>query len=323
MQGKELSEHMPMEKVYIGIDVCKDGLDIHVHPTGVEVRFTNDRAGVGSLVRRLADWPVGLIVIEATGTWHRHVHRRLHEAGYRVATINPYRSRKFADALGLLAKTDTIDARVLALFAAHLTPRRTPPPTADVAALKELVAARRESQRDTVALKNRLATTEHRLVGRQLRARIAMIERHLKALEAAIHEIIAAHPALAQRAAILMSIPGVGPIAAMTMIADLGELGTCSRTEIAALTGVAPMNWDSGQLRGRRIIKGGRAHVRAVLYMAAVAAIRCNPSLKAFYKRLIEKGKKPKVALTAVMRKLVIIANALITENRVWSPTPP
>lgn len=323
MQGKELSEQMPMEKVYIGIDVCKDWLDIHVHPAGVEVRFTNDHAGVGGLIRRLADWSVGLIVVEATGKWHRHVHRRLHEAHHRVATINPYRSRKFADALGLLAKTDTIDARVLALFAAHLTPRPTPPPTADVAALKELVAARRESQRDMVALKNRVATTEHRLVGHQLRARLAMIERHLKALEAAIREIIAANPALAQRAAILVSIPGVGPIAAMTMLADLGELGTCSRTEIAALTGVAPMNWDSGQLRGRRIIKGGRANVRAVLYMAAVAAIRCNPSLKAFYKRLTEKGKKPKVALTAVMRKLVIMANALITENRLWSPTPP
>ncbi len=323
MQGKELSEQRPMEKVYIGINVCKDGLDIHVHPGGVEVRFANDHGGVGDLVRHLVDWSVGLIVVEATGKWHRRVHRRLHDAQHRVATINPYRSRKFADALGLLAKTDTIDARVLALFAAHLTPRPTTPPTADVAALKELVTARRESQRDMVALKNRLATTEHRLAGRQVRARLVMIERHLKALEAAIHEIIVANPALAQRAAILMSIPGVGPIAAMTMIAELGELGACSRTEIAALTGVAPMNWDSGQLRGRRIIKGGRAHVRAVLYMAAVAAIRCNPSLKAFYKRLAEKGKKPKVALTAVMRKLVIIANALITENRLWSPTPP
>lgn len=323
MQGKEMSEHEPMEEVYIGIDVCKSWLDVHIHPAGVEFRVMNDRPGINELARCLADWSVKLIVVEATGKWHRRVHRRLHEAHYRIAAINPYRSRKLADVFGLLAKTDAIDARVLALFALHVAPHPTTPPTADIAALKELVAARRESMRDVTALKNRLGSIEHRLAGRQLRARLKMTKRHIKALETEIHKLIAASPALVRRADILASIPGIGSVGVMTLIAELEELGACSRTQIAALTGVAPMNWDSGQLRGRRIIKGGRAHVRSVLYMAAVAATRCNPGLKAFYRRLIETGKKPKVALTAVMRKLVILANSLITENRKWSPNPP
>jgi len=323
MQGKELSELEPTGEVYIGIDVSKDGLDVHVHPAGLSFRVANDRAGVGALVRRLAGTPVGLVVVEATGKWHRRAHRQLHEAGHRVAVVNPYRSRKLADALGLLAKTDTIDARVLALFAMHVAPRITPPPSADMAALGELVAARRQACREMTALKNRLGDTGQRLLKRQLRARLAMIERHRKALETEIGNIIAVDPAMARRAGILASIPGIGPVGVMTLIAELGELGRCSRTQIAALCGVAPMNWDSGHLRGRRIIKGGRAGVRAVLYMAAVAAIRCNQDIKAFYTRLVARGKKPKLAITAVMRKIAILANTLVSEDRHWSPTPP
>jgi len=246
-----------------------------------------------------------------------------------VAVVNPYRSRKLADALGLWAmgglwaKTDAIDARVLALFACHVDPRPTPPPNADIAALKELVAARRQMVADLTALNNRLGNTGHRLATSQLRARIKMLERHLKALEAEIHRLIAAKPALARRAAILASVPGIGPIGVITLIAEMAELGICSRTQIAALAGVAPMNWDSGLMRGRRIIKGGRAGVRAVLYMAALTAIRTNPGLKAFYRRLVANGKKSKVALTAVMRKLIVLTNILVKEDRTWSPTPP
>lgn len=323
MQGKELSEQAPETEVYIGVDVCKAWLDVHVDPAGIEFRVANDRSGVGELVRFLSGWTVGLVVLEATGKWHRRAHRRLHAAGHRVAVVNPYRSRKLADALGVLAKTDVIDARVLALFARHVSPRPVLPAPADVAALAELVAARRESTRDLTALKNRLASTEHRLAARQIRSRIEMIQRHLKALANEIKALIAASPAMARRAAILASIPGIGPVAVMTLIADCDELGDCSRTQIAALAGVAPMNWDSGRLRGRRVIKGGRANLRAVLYMAAVAAIRCNPDLKAHYNRLIGNGKKPKVAIVAVMRKLVILANTLIAENRSWEPIRP
>jgi transposase len=323
MQGKELSERPPMAQAYIGIDVSKSWLDVHIHPTGDEFRVANDRAGVGQLIRRLAGLPVTLIVVEATGKWHRRVHRRLHEAGWRVAAVNPYRSRKFADAMGLLAKTDAIDARVLALFAMQMEPRPTLPPSAEMAALRELVSVRRETTREMNALKSRLAGLEHKIIRRQLRDRIRMIERHLKILQAEARKIIAANPELARRAAILASIPGIGPVSVITMIAELDELGACSRGQIAALVGVAPMNWDSGRLRGRRIIKGGRRGVRSVLYMAALAAIRCNPGLKGFYDHLIQNGKKPKVALTAVMRKLAILANILITENRTWTPTPP
>jgi transposase len=173
------------------------------------------------------------------------------------------------------------------------------------------------------ALTNRLKTTGHRLVARQLRARNAMLQRHIKTLEAAIAAAVKADTALTGRFRILTSIPGIGPVAATTMIAELNELGACSRTQIAALLGVAPMNWDSGLRRGRRIIKGGRAPLRAVLYMAAVAAIRSNPDIEVFYRRLRDRGKKAKLALTAVMRKLVILANTLVKENRTWTPIAP
>lgn len=321
MQGKELSEQGVA--AYIGIDVCKSHLDIHLHPLDAAFRVSNDRRGIGALIRRLAGERIVLVVVEATGKLHRAVHRRLHEAGYDVAVVNPYRSRKLADALGHLAKTDAIDARTLALFGEALRPRITPPPPIAVAALRDLVVARRAGVAELSALTNRLKTAGHQLVARQSRARIAMLKRHIKVLEVAIAGAIEADPAMAGPWRILTSIPGIGPIAAMTLIAEMSELGACSRTQIAALLGVAPMNWDSGALRGRRIVKGGRAPLRAVLYMAAVAAIRVNPDIQAFYKRLRDKGKIPKVALTAVMRKLIVLANTLIRENRTWTPIAP
>jgi len=322
-QGKEVSERIPMENVYIGIDVSKSWLDVYIHPAGLEFRVTNDRPNVGGLIRQITDWAVELIVVEATGKWHRRVQRCLHEARHRIAVVNPYRSRELADALGFLAKTDTIDARVLTLFAMHVGPRPPPPPSAEIEALKELVAARREGLREVTALKNRLSVTGHQLCVRQLQVRLNLLQRHLKALEKEIRAIITTNPMITKRAAIISSIPGVGPVSLMTLIAGLDELKACPRTQIAALTGVAPMNWDSGQMRGRRLIKGGKAHVRAVLYMTAVAAVRSNSGYKAFYKRLTENGKKLKVALTADMRKIVILANTLINEDRMWSPTPP
>jgi len=325
MQGKELSEQVPNVEAYIGIDVCKSHLDIHIHPSGETLRAGNDRAGLAAFLRRLGALPVPvkLVVVEATGKWHRPVHRHLHEAGYDVAVINPYRSRKLADAMGHLAKTDVIDARTLALFGQALRPRTTPPPPAAVAELRELVVARRSAVADLSALGNGLKTAGHRLVARQMRARIAMLRRHVKALEVTISDTVEADATMAGRWRILTSIAGIGPVAATTLIAEMNELGACSRTQIAALLGVAPMNWDSGLMRGRRIIKGGRAPVRAVLYMAAVAALRCNPDIRVFYERLRERGKKPKIALTACMRKLIVLANKLVQENRTWTPIAP
>jgi len=323
MQGKELSEQTPSMAAYIGIDVCKSHLDIHVHPHGVARRVANDRSGIGALMRCLASYRVQRVVLEATGKWHRAVHRRLHEAGYAVALVNPYRSRKLADAMGCLAKTDAIDARTLARFGEALQPRTTPPPPNAVAAVRELVAARRSDVAELTALTNRRGTTQHHLVARQLHARIAMLQRHIKAIDRATAQLVNDDPGLARLFHIIASIPGIGSVTATTLIAELYELGRCSRTEIAALLGVAPMNWDSGQMRGRRIIKGGRAPLRAALYMAAVSAIRCNPDLKTFYQRLRDNGKKPKLALTAVMRKLVVLANTLVRQNRTWAPIAP
>lgn len=323
MQGKELSEQSADETVYIGIDVSKDWLDVYIHPTGRSFRLANTKAGHKVLARRLGARGVALIVMEATGKWHRAAHRALAANGYPVSVVNPYRSRKLADAFGQLAKTDRIDARLLALFAERIRPRITPPSPQILCELRELVSARHGATRERTALKNRLGVTGSRLVARQMRARLRMIERQIKVLESECAAIVAADPALARGFAILISIPGVGPVAATTMLTGLHELGQCSRQQIAALAGVAPMNRDSGAMRGRRCIRGGRRQVRNALYMAALAASRYNPGLKTFYQRLIAEGKKPKLALTAVMRKLVILANTLIKENRPWQTIAP
>lgn len=315
-----MSKQAPTSPVYIGIDVCKSWLDVHIHPTGTDLRVSNDKEGLKDLSRQLRPFAIDLVVVEATGKWHRAVFRRLHEQGIPVAVINPYRSRKLADAFGRLAKTDRIDARMLALFAARIRPEPNTPPTYEIEVLRELIAARREGLAEMTALKNRLGATSAPLLKRQLKARKQMLERHIKVLEREIVATLKADPLLRRTYEILISVPGVGPVLAMTLSAEMTELGTCNRSQIAALTGVAPMNWDSGAMRGRRIIKGGRAHVRAVLYMAAVAATRSNPDLKAFYQRLRDNGKKPKVALTAVMRKLIVLLNRLIAENRTWVP---
>lgn len=323
MQGKELSEQTADEPVYIGIDVSKAWLDVYIHPSGRSFRLANTKAGHKVLARRLRSRNVALIVMEATGKWHRAAHRALAANGHPVAVVNPYRSRKFADAFGQLAKTDRIDARMLALFAERIGPRVTPPSPQILCELRELVLARHGATRQRTALKNRLGGAGSSLVTNQIRSMLRMIERHIKALEGECAAIVAADPGLARGFAILTSVPGFGPVAATTMLTELNELGTCSRQEIAALAGVAPMNRDSGEMRGRRSIKGGRRQVRNTLYMAALAASRYNPDLKRFYHRLVENGKMPKLALTAVMRKLVIIANTLIKENRLWQTDAP
>lgn len=323
MQGEEMSEQASDTPVYLGIDISKDWLDVHLHPQGTTLRLANSEAGHKDLLGRLRGQPIALIALEATGKWHRALQRRLHGAGHPVALLNPYRARKLADALGLLAKTDAIDARLLALFAERIAPPARPPCSQAVAEIRELVVARRQTKADLVALRNRLATVESAMVADQLRQRIAMIEDQIKALETGIRHQRRQDPQLDRLFRILRSIPGIGPVAATTLIAEMGELGQCTRTQIAALAGVAPMNWDSGKLRGRRKIKGGRAPVRAVLYMAAVAASRHNQDLRAFYQRLLQNGKRPKQALTAVMRKLIVLANTLVAENRTWTPQRP
>lgn len=323
MQGKSLPEPSAETKVYIGIDVCKAWLDVYLHPLGQRLRVANSRQGLRQLGRGLADYEIAHVVIEATGKYHRLAFRTLHAWGLAVAVVNPRRSRLFAQSVGTLAKTDRLDARMLAIFAESVEPEARSPVCEDVEALQELVRARQAATAEATALSNRRGASQTAFLKAQLDALRKALQAHIKCLNAEIQRRISDAPALVQRYRILCSIPGVGPIAAASLVVGLTELGDCSSKAIAALLGLAPVACDSGDKTGQRHIQGGRAHLRTPLYMAALAATRCNPDLAAFYKRLREKGKEPKVALTAVMRKLAVLANTLIREDRLWQPTPP
>lgn len=323
MQGKELSELEAATDSSVGIDVGKDWLDAHVLPAGARQRVVNSRDGIRRLKRWLADWPEAPVVIEATGKWHRALHRSLHAGGRRVAIVDPFRVRMFAKAHGILAKTDRLDARVLAMFAAMMAPEARPPRPVALAAVQELVRARGQAVAQRTALHNQRGTAETRFLQRQLERRLAHLETEIVELEAEIGRRIAAEPALAQRQRILCSIPGIGTVVAAILIADLPELGTASAKQIAPLAGLAPLADDSGQRQGRRRIRGGRQGVRNGAYLAALAAVRANPQLRAFHRRLREHGKPAKLSLIAVARKLLVLANTLIAENREWTPTPP
>ncbi|NIA72545.1 IS110 family transposase [Pelagibius litoralis] len=323
MQGKKLSEPSAETKVYIGIDGCKAWLDIYLHPLGHRLRVANSREGLKQLKKTLAASSVALVVVEATGKYHRLAHRSLHAWGLPVAVVNPLRSRLFAEASGALAKTDRLDARMLAVFAESLEPAPTPPLPERVEALQELVSARRAATGEATALANRLGASQTVFLKRQLTSLLSKLKAHIARLDAEIERRIAAEPILARRYRILRSIPGIGPVAAASLVAGLTELGLYSNKAIAMLAGLAPIACDSGNMTGQRRIRGGRSHLRPPLYMAALAAARVNPDLAAFYKRLREQGKASKVALTAVMRKLVVLANTLIREQRLWQPTQP
>ena len=322
MQGKVMpNEAEPA--VYAGADVCKAWLDVYLHPVGRAFRVPNSEAGLKAMKRELQAHSITLVVIEATGKLHRLAHRSLHAGGYRVAVVNPYRSRKFADALGQLAKTDTIDARVLALLGESLNPKARPPVPALVAEVQEIVLARQAATAEAIALGNRRTGIESRFLAVEANRRLKALEGHIKRLEGEIKRLIRSDPDLARRFEVLTSIPGIGPIVAATLIACLAEIGDTSSKEIAALAGLAPFNWDSGDLRGQRHIKGGRAHVRTPLYFAAIAAVRIDPGFKRFAERLKAAGKPAKLILTAVMRKILVLANTLISQNRTWLPNPP
>ncbi len=319
MQGKMTSVTARIA-VYAGIDVSKAWLDVYLHPIGQTFRFPNSKEGIEFLCLELAGTDVALAVVEATGKLHRLAHRMLGAAGYPVAVINPLRSRKFAEALGQLAKTDKIDARLLALYGTSLSPKATPVPARILAELQELVLARQALKADETMLKNRYGTAESKVLKRLLQRQLDVCARAVKELDAAIHALLERDPCLKRRYTILTSINGIGPVVAATLAACLSELGLLPAAKIAALAGVAPFDDDSGGRRGLRRIQGGRAPVRKALYMAAVSAVRCNPDLKAFYGRLRANGKQPKLALTAVMRKLTALANTLIREDRHWTP---
>jgi transposase len=335
MQGKSLRERSAESAVYVGIDVCKDWLDVHLHPLGRRLRVANSRDGLKRLKRQLSGFAVELVVMEATAKFHRLAHRTLHAAGLPVAIVNPLRSRLFAEAVGALAKpvlgpakgrtrgTDAVDARLLAILGESLAPAAKPPAPEHLEALGELVAARQAATAEATALAHRHGASAVAFLKGELKRRLASLKRHIARLEAEIARRIATDPQLARRYAIVKSIPGIGPVAAAMLIVGLSELGMCSNKAAALLAGLAPIAADSGERTGERHIRGGRASVRTVLYMAALTASRCNRDLAIFYQRLRAAGKKPKVALTAAMRKLVVLANTLITQDRLWQPNPP
>jgi transposase len=323
MQGKEPSQQSVTTRVYIGIDVCKARLDVYIHPLGKRLAVANDAAGLKQLKKVIANDDVALVVMEATGKFHRLAHRNLHDSGFKVAVVNPARSRKFADAIGVLAKTDRVDARMLALMGESLAPDALAPTPETMESLQELANGRQGAVAARTALLNQIGDSKTAVLIGELKRQLRAVEMAIAKLQAEIERRIEADPALARRFQILTSIPGIGPIAAIALIAGLNEIGQLSAKEVAMIVGLAPIACDTGQRSGTREIQGGRSHVRNALYMPAQSAAQHNPDLKIFYDRLIENGKCAKAAITAVMRKLVILANTLVRQDRIWTPKYP
>ena len=304
---------------FLGIDVARDYLDVAGHPTGATWRVANTPTGHATLVRRARALPPTGVVLEASGGFEQAVTTALTDAGLPVVVVNPRQVRDFARAHGILAKTDALDARVLARFAAEVRPPVRPRPDAATTHLHALVTRRRQLLTMRVMEQQRRRQAPPCLRP-DLDAHLAWLTRRLARLDTQIARALQATPTLRTRAAWLQSIPGVGPVASGTLLAELPELGTLNRKQVAALVGVAPFNRDSGNWRGRRGVWGGRASVRAVLYMAALAATRANPTIRAFYQRLVAAGKPFKVALTACMRKLLVLCNVLCRQQTPWRP---
>jgi transposase len=306
-------------ETFVGIDVSKDRLDVAVRPSGERWSGVNAPPAFGPFIKRLKALQPTLIVLEATGGLEAAVVAELAHAGLPVAVVNPKRVRDFARASGQLAKTDQLDAEVLAHFADAIRPPVRPLPTADRDRLAALVTRRRQVLDMLTAERNRQhtapGTTRERIV-----THITWLEKEAQDLDDELRRFIDQNPTWHATEELLQSVPGVGPVTALTMVADLPELGQLDRQEIAALVGVAPMNRDSGNRRGKRRTQGGRAHVRSVLYMAALSASRFNPVIHAFYENLIRRGKEQKVALTACMRKLLVILNAMVKKQQAWRP---
>lgn len=308
-------------KVNVGVDVSKSLLDIAIHETGETWSSNNDSSGCAALATKLKLLRTTSIVLEATGGCETLVAATLSAADLPVIVVNPRQVRDFAKATGQLAKTDRIDCQVLAHFAAAIDPPVRPVKSVETQHLEALLARRRQIVEMLVAEKNRLANNRDRAVVKDLNAHIVWLERRLKSSDDELQRVLKTSPAWRERDDLLRSVPGVGPVLSLTLLAQLPELGHLNRREIAKLVGVAPFNWDSGQWRGSRHIWGGRAAVRSPLFMATLCAIRINPTIKYFYRRLIAAGKAPKVAITACMRKLLTILNVMVKTQTSWRTT--
>jgi transposase len=314
LQGRDISK-MSFQH-FIGIDVSKARLDVAVDQ--ILANFDNDEAGHLRLIKHLPPPGTCLIVLEATGGYENCVVSCLLEANHLVCVVNPRQVRDFAKALGILAKSDAIDARVLARFAELVRPRVIDKSHEKQGELDQLVTRRRQVLASRTAEKNRLAMTSSKFVLKSIRKLIEHLNQEINELDAEIAKLVQSNDDWRKKADILRSAPGVGEVTTNTLIAELPELGNLNRQKIAALVGVVPFNRDSGTMRGKRSIWGGRQSVRCVLYMAAMSARTHNPSIAAFAARLKAQGKKPKVVLVACMRKLLILLNNMIRNQTTW-----
>lgn len=305
--------------VNAGVDVGKSQLDLYLLERDRALTVPNDEQAIASLIRLLGRYRIERIVVEATGRLEQPFVRAALAAGLPVVVVSPLRIRRFADAIGQLAKTDQIDARLIARFAAAVKPLARPASDANAQIIKDLVVRRRQLVSLRTMEKNRRQVMPQELksgIDRIIKA----LDRELKRLEELVDHAVEQHAPSRHKRELLTSMPGIGNAVAATLIGDLPELGSLNRREIASLTGVAPFNRDSGKLRGKRRIRGGRAHSRTALYLSAMVASRFNPDIKRFYERLLSAGKHKKVALTACIRKIVTALNAMIRDNSPWQP---
>jgi transposase len=322
LQGRE---HSMNELVYVGVDVSKASLEVALGPETKSFSVENHRVGIGTLLRRLPEPGTCVVVLEATGGYERTLIAELVQAGHHVACANPRQVRDFANGLGTLAKTDPIDARILARFGEVVKPRCVEIPQGPLSELQQLVERRRQLIELRTAENNRLEQATSKGARKSIREVIKTLEKQIESIEQQIEDLVQRNEDWQHKVDLMTSVPGVGQTTAMTLLADLPELGSLNRREIAALVGVAPYNRDSGQLRGLRCIGGGRSPVRNALYMAALTAKRCNAVIRRFAQRLSEgsalrPSKAPKVVLTACMRKLLIILNTMLKNDTPWGP---
>jgi transposase len=305
---------------FVGIDVSKSTLDVCIEPDEKTLHVAYDEAGIKQIVDRLKEVSPTLIVIEATGGLEIRIATELASKGLQVAVINPRQARDFAKATGRLAKTDQVDAAMLAAFAKAIRPQARPLRDEDTCALNDMVSRRRQLIDMRVQETLRLGTAASKPLQKNLSKHIAWLDKRIAEIDTDLTKRLRNSDVWRIKDDLLRGIPGVGAVTTLTVLAKCPELGTLNRREIAALTGVAPLANDSGKHRGKRFIWGGRADVRAVLYMAAVSAIRCNEPIKAFAERLKKAGKPPKVVIVACMRKLLTIMNSMLKNNEPWSP---
>jgi transposase len=307
------------EKVYIGVDISQGTLDMVAYPTGQIWQYKNSKGGIAKAISKLKGLELKLIVMEATGGLEKSLSEALFQAGLPAAIVNPRRIRDFGRAMGILAKTDKLDAKVMAYFAAKIEP--APRPIQDEASqkLENLLTRRSQISEIVIAEKHRLTHGSDKIIRKHIQGHVKWLESELKELERELKDSIQQNANFAEKVKLYKSMPGVGDNLSYNLVANLGELGHLNQREIAALVGVAPLNRDSGKYRGRRMIWGGRATVRKALYMPALSATRCNPVIGDLYQRLVAKGKFKKVALVACMHKMLTILNSMAKNCTPWS----